>query len=73
MDVVPIVAVVIDGFAAVPVRFDAAANIFPKISRAAGIGGVNWKFLEEVWRKGNRLGAGKVFRPHFRIANVPVT
>jgi hypothetical protein len=49
-----VVVVVIDGFAAVPIRFDAPANIFPKISRAAGFGRANWKFVNGVWRKRNQ-------------------
>jgi hypothetical protein len=40
-----VVVVLIDGFAAVPIRFDAPANIFSKISRAAGIGRANWRFV----------------------------
>jgi hypothetical protein len=60
VDVVLIVVVVIDGFTVVPIRFDAPANIFPKISRAAGIGRANWEFVETVWRKGNRLRSQRV-------------
>jgi len=49
MDIVLVVVVVIDGFAVVPVRFVAPANIFSKISRATGIGRANWKSVERVW------------------------
>ena len=41
-----VVVVLIDGFAAVPIRFVAPANIFSKISRATGIGRANWKFVK---------------------------
>ena len=49
MDVVLVVVVVIDGFTAVPIRFDAPASIFHKISRATGIGRANWIFVQNVW------------------------
>ena len=51
VDVVSVVVVVIDGFAMVPIRFDAPANIFPKISRATRIGSANWKFVKHYVAK----------------------
>src|SRR5258708_25863085 len=56
-----VVVVLIDGFAAVPIRFVAPANIFSKISRAAGIGRANWKFVKTAWRKRNRFRWRRVF------------
>ena len=59
MDVVRVVVVVFDGFAAVPIRFDAPANIFPKIARAAEIRRAKSEFVKGVWREGNRSTRGE--------------